>query len=140
MQINVSQLLKETIGASRDYKINDAIETDGDDILIPVKGDVKLTRTNRSILLKGKFYVSVEITCSRCLDIFSCPLERNIEEEFFPTLDMRSGYPLPSPEESESFTIDEHQILDMEEAIRQYTILAIPMKPLCSKNCNGGKF
>ncbi len=137
MQINVSQLLKESIGATRDYKVDEIIEAAEDDLVIPVKGEVKLTRTNRSILVKGKFNVSVKITCSRCLDIFDCPLELNIEEEFFPALDMRNGYPLPSPEESDSFTIDEHQVLDMTEAVRQYTLLAIPMKPLCRKNCNG---
>jgi uncharacterized protein len=137
VQINVSQLLKESIGATRDYKVDEIIEAAEDDMVIPVKGEVKLTRTNRSILVKGKFHVSVEITCSRCLDVFSCPLELNIEEEFFSILDMRNEYPLPSPEESDSFTIDEHQVLDMTEAVRQYTLLAIPMKPLCRKNCNG---
>lgn len=137
MQINVSQLLKESIGSSREYKISETIDAVDDNIVIPVKGEVKLIRTNRSILVQGKLYVSVEATCSRCLDVFSCPLELNIAEEFFPLLDMGSGYPLPSPEESDSFTIDEHQILDLTEAIRQYTLLAIPMKPLCREDCTG---
>jgi uncharacterized protein len=137
MQMNVSQLLKEPIGSSRDYKISETINTGEDNIIIPVKGDVKLIRTNRSILAKGKFHVSIETTCSRCLDVFSCPLELNIEEEFFPIMDLGSGYPLPSPEESDSFNIDEHQILDLTEAIRQYTLLALPMKPLCREDCNG---
>jgi uncharacterized protein len=130
-------LLKESIGASRDYNISETIDVVDDNIIIPVKGEVKLTRTNRSILVQGKLYVSVEVTCSRCLDVFSCPLELNIAEEFFPILNMGSGYPLPSLEESDSFTIDEHQILDLTEAIRQYTLLAIPMKPLCREDCNG---
>jgi uncharacterized protein len=137
VQINVSQLLKESIGSSREYKISETIDAVDDNIVIPVKGEVKLIRTNRSILVQGKLYVSVEATCSRCLDVFSCPLELNIAEEFFPLLDMGSGYPLPSPEESDSFTIDEHQILDLTEAIRQYTLLAIPMKPLCREDCTG---
>jgi uncharacterized protein len=137
VQINVSQLLKESIGSTRDYQISETIEDKEDGITIPVKGDVKLIKTNRSILVKGKFQVSVETTCSRCLKVFSCPLELNIVEEFFPILDRGSGYPLPSPEEADSFTIDEHQILDLTEAIRQYTLLALPMKPLCKENCNG---
>ncbi|MDD4923506.1 MAG: DUF177 domain-containing protein [Dehalococcoidales bacterium] len=138
MQINVSSLLKESIGASRDYEIDETIDDKEDNLTIPVKGNVKLTRTNRSILVKGKFSVSVKTTCARCLEDFNCPLEVIIEEEYFPVLDMGSGYPMPSPEESDSFTIDEHQILDLTEAIRQYTLIAIPMKPLCDKNCNGG--
>ena len=138
MQINVSGLLKESIGASRDYDIDETIDDKEDNLLIPVKGSVKLTRTNRSILVKGRFSASVKTTCARCLRDFSCPLEVTIEEEYFPVLDMGSGYPAESPEEEESFRIDEHQILDLTEAIRQYTLLAIPMKPLCDENCSGG--
>lgn len=138
MQINVSGLLKESIGASRDYEIDEIIEDREDNLTIPVKGQVKLIRTNRSILVKGKFNVSIKTTCSRCLEDFDCPLEIVIEEEYFPILDIGSGYPTPTPEESDSFTIDEHQILDLTEAIRQYALLAVPMKPLCRENCSGG--
>jgi uncharacterized protein len=44
---------------------------------------------------------------------------------------------LPSPEEPSAFTIDEHHILDLTEGIRQYALMAIPMKPLCNKDCAG---
>ncbi len=37
MQINVSQLLKESIGATRDYKVDEIIEAAEDDLVIPVK-------------------------------------------------------------------------------------------------------
>jgi uncharacterized protein len=137
LQINVSGLLKESVGASREYEIDEIIDDREDNLTIPVNGHVKLIRTNRSILVKGKFNASVKTSCSRCLKDFNCSLDIVIEEEYFPVLDMGSGYPLPSPEEADSFTIDEHQILDLTEAIRQYTLLAVPMKPLCSKNCNG---
>ena len=33
--------------------------------------------------------------------------------------------------------IDEHNILDLAEAVRQYALLAMPMKPLCRENCVG---
>jgi uncharacterized protein len=47
------------------------------------------------------------------------------------------GVPLPLPDEPGCFTIDERHILDLTEAIRQYTLLAIPMKPVCKTNCAG---
>jgi uncharacterized protein len=137
MQINVSQLLKEQVGSTRDYKINGMVDVVDNGIGSPVQGEVKLTRTNRSILVKGKFYISVEATCARCLNLFSCPLVLNIEEEYFPALDILSGNSLPSPDEPGSFTIDEHQILDLTEAIRQYALMAMPMKPLCREDCAG---
>jgi uncharacterized protein len=137
MQINVSQLLKEQVGSTRDYNISGLVDVVDNSISSPVQGEVKLTRTNRSILVKGKLYISIEATCSRCLRLFSCPLVLNIEEEYFPVLNILSGDSLPSPDEPDSFTIDEHQILDLTEAIRQYALLAMPMKPLCRENCAG---
>ena len=137
MQINVSQLLKEPVGSSREYEIDKTLDDVEDNLTIPVKGTVKLTRTNRSVLVNAKFSVSVKTTCARCLEDFSCPLEVTIEEEYFPLLDMVSKFEESSPEEFDRFTIDEHQILDLTEAIRQYSLLAIPMKPLCSDDCPG---
>jgi uncharacterized protein len=101
------------------------------------QGWVRLTRTNRSILVTGKLQLATDVVCARCLSTFVCPLELDIEEEYFPRLDITSGTPLPSPEEPSSFTIDEHQILDLTEAARQYAVMAIPMKPLCRPDCPG---
>ena len=61
----------------------------------------------------------------------------NFEEEYLPTIDVASGVPLPLPEEPGFFTIDDHHILDLTEAVRQYILLATPMKPLCRKDCAG---
>jgi len=137
MQINVSQLLKEPIGSSRDYDIDEMVDVTGDDSGGKVQGGVRLVRTHRGILIQGKLRAEVELTCSRCLSLFNCPLTINFEEEYIPTIDVASGAPLPSPAEPGSFVIDEHHVVDLTEAIRQYTLLAIPMKPLCREDCAG---
>ena len=102
-----------------------------------VEGRVRLVRTDRGILAKGVFHTQVEIDCSRCLASFSCPLTLNIEEEYFPTIDVVSGAQLAVPTDVGSFIIDEHHILDLTEAVRQYALLVIPMKPLCREDCAG---
>jgi uncharacterized protein len=137
MQINVSQLLKEAVGSERNYEVSGTIDISDNGIGSTVQGNVRLTRTNRSILVKGKLYLTVEVACARCLNPFACPLVLDIEEEYFPILDTTSGAPLPSPDEPSSFTIDEHQVLDLTEAARQYAVMALPMKPLCRKDCPG---
>jgi uncharacterized protein len=48
-----------------------------------------------------------------------------------------SGISLPVSQEPGGFIIDEHHILDLTEAIRQYALLALPMKPLCQESCAG---
>ena len=135
MQINVSQLFKEPIGSTRQHEIDETIDIDGGSY--GVQGKIKLVRTGRGMLAKGTLHTEAEVTCSRCLSPFSCPLTLNIEEEYLPTTDIVSGAVLPLPEEPSWFTIDEYYLLDLTEAIRQYMMLAIPMKPLCREDCAG---
>jgi len=135
MQINVSQQLKASIGSIRNYELNEVVDIANGSSL--VQGKISLMRTDRSILVKGVLHTEVEVTCSRCLSLFSYPLTLNVEEEYFPTTDVVSGASLPLPEEPGCFTIDEHHILDLTEAIRQYVLLATPMKPLCREDCAG---
>ena len=137
MQINVSQLLKSSIGKTRDYTMSEIVDIAGDGSGHSVQGEVRLLRTHRGILAKGMLKTEPALTCSRCLTSFSFPLSLNIEEEYIPAVDVTSGAPLPSPEEPDTFTIDENHVLDLTEAIRQYTLLATPMKPLCRENCAG---
>ena len=137
MEMNVSQLLQASVGTTRDYQESEVIDIAGDGKGRLVQGEVRLLRTHRSILVKGALRTEVELTCSRCLSLFSSPLTLDIEEEYIPTVDVVSGAPLPLPEEPTSFTIDEHHVIDLAEAIRQYTLLATPMKPLCRKDCAG---
>jgi uncharacterized protein len=137
MQINVAQLLREPVGATREYEIDDVVDITSDGKGSRVKGEVKLLRTQRSILAECALSTDVELACSRCLSPFRYPLEVNFQEEFLPTVDLVSGVALPPPEEAGTFTIDEHHILDLTEAVRQYALLAIPMKPLCREDCAG---
>jgi uncharacterized protein len=68
---------------------------------------------------------------------YDYPLTVKIEEEYFPIIDVNSGTPIEIPDDADSFTIDEHHILDLSEAIRQNALLTIPMKILCRKDCAG---
>ena len=135
MRINVSQQLKAPIGSVRDYEVSEVVDIAGGSRL--VQGEVRLMRTNRGMLAKARLHTEVEVTCSRCLSLFNCPLSLGIEEEYFPTTDVVSGARLSLPEEPGCFTIDEHHLLDLTEAIRQYALLAVPMKPLCREDCAG---
>jgi uncharacterized protein len=137
MEINVSQQLKAPIGNVREYEIDDISDVMGKGLNNEIKGRVKLTRTNRGILVQGSLKTGVPLECSRCLKSFENPLTINIEEEYFPIIDVNSGTALEIPDDPGSFMIDEHHILDLREAIRQNSLLAIPMKPLCREDCAG---
>jgi len=137
MDMNVSQLLRDPIGSTREFQIDEEIDIAGDGKSHKIQGDCTLLRTNRSILVKCNLKTEVELMCSRCLCKFRHPLKIKFEEEFFPTLDIVSGTPMSSPEDSSAFTIDEQHTLDLTEAVRQYILMNIPMKALCKKDCSG---
>ncbi len=139
MQFNVAQLLKSPIGTSRAYDIADAIgEIDGTPTTEPVLGRAKLTRTKRGVLVDAKLQTAVKLECSRCLERVETPLTVHVEEEFIPTTDIGTGLHVTlDKEDDDAFRIDEDHILSLEEPLRQYALLAVPLKPLCRPDCRG---
>jgi uncharacterized protein len=135
LEINVAQLLKEPQGATREYRIEDEVEDDNG--VYPVTGALKLTHESRRILVQGRLTTGINLQCSRCARPYTCPISMDIEEEYYPTVDIQTGVKLPPPEDSGAFTIDEHHVLDLTEAVRQYRVIMTPMKPLCSEGCQG---
>jgi uncharacterized protein len=135
VQINVSQQLKSSIGTIRNYEVDTTVDIDGEEV--EFTGVVRLMKTDRGILLKGTFNTILFLRCSRCLSDFAYPLTVKIEEEYFPVMDVNTGVMLPAPEEPGSFTIDDHNIMNISEAIRQYTLMALPIKALCREDCSG---
>jgi uncharacterized protein len=136
LEVNVSQMLKGSIGTEKVIFVDAIMDITGYGESA-VDGKVKLTRTNRSILVKGTLKTLIQSSCARCLDVFECPLTLNIEEEYFPMTEVNTGVPIPEPEEPGYFVIDENHILDLSEAVRQYALMAVPMKPLCRPDCPG---
>jgi uncharacterized protein len=132
--INVSQLLKEAVGSSQSHDISGTI---GEEIEGFVEGTVKLIHISRGVLAQCKLTAEVKLICSRCLDTFLCPISFTAEEEFLPISDVSGDLALSAPEQSEEFTIDDKNILDLSELIRQYILLNLPMKPLCRLDCPG---
>jgi uncharacterized protein len=137
MEINVSQLMKSPIGIQREFNYEDLVDILDVGVGSKVKGKVRLTRTNRGILVQGTMETNIPLECSRCLKVFDLPLKFELEEEYFPVIDVNSGTALEIPDDAGSLLIDEHHLLELNEAVRQNALLAIPMKPLCKADCAG---
>jgi len=130
--INVTQLLKEPAGSSQSHDISGMIDEEVEGF---VEGKAKVIHINRGVLVQCQLTAEVKLICGRCLDTFFCPISFTAEEEFLPIADLA----ISSPEQSENFTIDAKNILDLGELIRQYVLLNLPMKPLCRPECPGIK-
>jgi len=132
--INIAQLLKEPVGSSQIYDIGGVIAEEVEGI---VEGKAKLIHISQGVFVQCRLTAEVKLVCSRCLDSFVLPISFTAEEEFVPVPDMSGDLALSSSEQSEEFAIDNKNILDLSELIRQYTLLNLPMKPLCRPDCPG---
>jgi len=139
MQINVAQLLKQPVGATRQYELQEQLELSDEGVLpvAPLAGTVHLLRTQRGVLVHLQARTQVQIACCRCLEPFTTPVEINFQEEFFPTIDIHTGLPIEAPEDDKAALIDDSHVLDLGEMVRQYLLLSLPMHPLCREDCAG---
>ncbi len=135
---NVAALLKSPPGTNREVTIDEPAPNFGDEIVVqtPVAGRARLHRTQNGILVQCDISTTVELECSRCLEPFAYPVSVHFEEEFLPTVNVLTGAPVESADD-EALRIDEHHVLDLTEAVRQYLLTEIPLKPVCRPDCQG---
>jgi uncharacterized protein len=137
MKFNVSGLLQEATGSTRNYSLDSNLERPGQE---PerVQGDVEFLRTPAGLLVRAHLNLVEPETCSRCLKPLDELVEINFEEEFVSVLDPRTGQPTPRADlDPDAFLIDERHTLDLSEAVRQYREVSLLMQPLCRPDCKG---
>jgi uncharacterized protein len=103
----------------------------------PVAGEVRLSRTSRSILVRGHVDTALEERCSRCLRPAVAAVSVDIDEEALPSVDLESGVPLDVTAEPEAMRLTDHHEIDLEPALRDAISLAEPIAPLCRPDCPG---
>lgn len=140
MRYHVAQLLRELVGVTREYAVDEPARVLEADVVAsaPIRGRVRLLRTGRGVLASATLRTRLRLTCSRCLEDVDEDVRLTFDEEFRPSIDLATGQPLPAPgPEGECSVIDEQHILDLTDVVRQNALLAMPMKPLCEEACPG---
>ena len=128
MRLNVGHLYNKPIGTSHEVPVAfDTLKID--DLLIKdLSTVVLLSRTREGILLQASGSAKVETACVRCLDEFFLPVDFEFQELY--------EFPSRYREETD-LILPEDGYLDLSELFREYLILAIPIKRLCSLDCKG---
>jgi uncharacterized protein len=138
MELNVSQLLMEPSGSSREYQLDDPLLMPDRHDALRVLGTVAMMRTNKSIWVSAELRSALECECGRCLTGYSHPIQFQLEEEYIPSLNPLTGARVAPPSDgSDYYLIDDNHILDLTEPVREYVVMADPMKPLCRPDCAG---
>jgi uncharacterized protein len=137
IQLNVLQELRHDVGSESTYEINEpAFRLDGSE-LTGVTGTLSLLRTDRGLLASFKVDAIMREKCARCLSEADCPVRLEFEEEFVSQVDPNTGARVRLASGEEAFRIGPDFVLDLDEPIRQYGLLAEPLKPLCRPDCAG---
>lgn len=139
LRFNVAGLLRSAPGESRVYPVADERMVIADDLPLaaPIYGQVRLSRTGRSVLAHADVRTELVLRCSRCLVDMRAPVSVEVDEEALPSIDLDSGAPLDTTGEPEALRLDEHHELDLHETIREAISLAEPIAPLCRPDCGG---
>lgn len=128
MLFNVSQLLREEVGASRRYDLEPEANLH--------HGQVELIRMPGGILVRCRARVELEAECSRCLTPFGYLADISFEEIYAQQIDLASGRKIVL-DDRDSFLIGMDNTIDISDAVRQYSELAAEMQPLCRPDCPG---
>jgi DUF177 domain-containing protein len=141
VSFNVSQLLLEGPGATRDFDFREPFPDPAHELHLkgPIAGHTRLTRTSEGILAHSDFHARVILECARCLEEAIAQVDGELDEEFVPTTDIRTGLPiqLPPGVEDEQNLINEHHEIDLNEILRQNILTCLPLQPLCEAACPG---
>jgi uncharacterized protein len=136
---HVASLLTEPPGSTRDYLVAGVTIDLGEDLrqADPLEGTVHLARTNRGLVVTAELATSLQAECSRCLREIEVPIHLHLEEEALPSLDLKTGKPLDPRDEPDALRLTDHHELELESAVRESIILAVPIAPLCEPDCPG---
>jgi uncharacterized protein len=137
----MSGLMAEPPGTVRTYPIEDVPVDPGEGLVLtePVTGSVRLTRTNRGLLVDAKLRTALAGECARCLRPLATRVTSRIEEEVLPSIDLASGQPVPLEEDGdpEAPRLTDHHELELRPLVAEAISLQEPIAPLCEPGCPG---
>ena len=136
---NVAALLRAAPGTERRYEVALEGMPIAEDLRLaaPIAGEVRLSRTGRSILARAELSTALEASCARCLRPLVAPIDVSIDEEALPSIDIDSGLAVDQAAEPDALRLDQHHELDLAEPVREAISLAEPLGLLCGPDCRG---
>jgi uncharacterized protein len=139
MRYNVAALLMAPTGEVRAVAVDYPLDMDADGLCTtgPVRGRVQLMRSPAGVLVQGRLVAPARTECVRCLMPVDVVLALDLEEEFRPTIELPGGPQPDTVPEDRATLIDELNVLDLQEVVRQGLILAAPAHALCRPDCRG---
>ena len=114
-----------------------APDQDGFRLVAPVSLTFDIDTDKQQFRLVGAVKTTLELTCSRCLEPFTWPVEAEFDLRYQPhTLNTGEGEREIEEDDLTTAFYDNDEI-DLGHLMGEQFYLSLPMKPLCSDDCQG---
>jgi uncharacterized protein len=136
MRIDIDKLTEQGLKVDRDFDFlsEDLVEEEAV-FLQPVHARFEVKKVGQEILIKGRLTARLSFVCSRCLMPFDYPVDSAFDLVYLPG-DLEEAKEELAEEDLERGYFY-HCSFDPQEIILEQLNLTFPMKPLCSKGCEG---
>ncbi|MDJ0755524.1 MAG: DUF177 domain-containing protein [Ardenticatenaceae bacterium] len=128
MRFNVGYLLESPPGTKSDIEVEFPRLRVDEFNFKELTGKFRATRTGEGIFFEGRFETLTAVDCVRCLTETFFPTEMIMEELFY--------YPASTAPPGE-YVVDRDGDADLGPLLRELSVLALPMQPLCRPDCQG---
>jgi uncharacterized protein len=106
-------------------------------IAAPVDLDLEIRKDRDRFRLTGRAQTVLELSCSRCLEPFTMPVDVAIDLQYVPASAMKTEAEREVQDEDFETSYYRDDRIDLNELLREQFYLQLPMKPLCRDDCRG---
>lgn len=111
------------------------------ELLAPVTTRLRAVRIGGMVEVDGSVSSLVRLSCGRCLQGFDFPLEAAFSltfvEELPAVTDEVTDEEVEVDAEEMGLILFEGEEIDLRDAIQEQLVMALPLRPLCRKECKG---
>ena len=98
----------------------------------PLELDLRLESVVEGVLVSGTVTTTLSGECVRCLDPVTGPLVVDLQELY-----ARPGQERDADDDTDPLPELDGDLADLEPALRDAVVLALPLRPLCREDCPG---
>ena len=116
----------DELPAETDYKV-----------VAPVDLRFDIFKDKQQFRLVGRVQTTLELSCSRCLEPFTLPVDQTFDLRYQPHVANTGEGERQIEEDDLTTAFYENDEIDLGQLMREQFYLALPMKPLCRDDCHG---
>ncbi|MGI6119579.1 MAG: YceD family protein [Desulfosporosinus sp.] len=105
-------------------------ETESLSFQAPIHVQLQVNNTDKAMLVQGNIQTELKATCARCLETYIYPISFSFQDEWV----FRTQ---ATEEQLETALLLDQDEVDITERIYEQIVLVLPMKFICSAECQG---